>query len=91
MTAHHMGTLRRSRTEAVIREISLTMPAEGIWAAVGLVAAVIAPLIFGWDGATLPAVLFLVLCPFVVAGVLIADVAPERQREDRMEGPSHAD
>ena len=88
MTARHMGTLYRHREEVVLRQAVPTLPAEGIWAAIGLLAAVIAPLVFGWDGATLPAVVFLILCPFVVAGVLIADAAPERDRTSRLEDPS---
>ena len=75
MTAHRMGTLHRRQEDAVVEEAFLGLPAEGIWAAIGLIAAVIAPLVFGWGGGALPAVLFLVLCPFIVAGVLIADVA----------------
>ena len=90
MTAHHMGnmgTLHRSREAslfrdgALFRRAGLALPAEGIWAAIGLVAAVIAPLVFGWGGAALPAVLFLILCPFAVAGVLIADAAQMRDGE----------
>ena len=90
MTAHHMGTLPRSQEDVVVGNVGFGLPAEGVWAAIGLIAAVIAPLVFGWGGATLPAVLFLVLCPFIVAGVLIADVAPEKKTGDAVEGAGHA-
>lgn len=90
MTAHRMGTLHRSQEGAAVGEAVFGLPAEGVWAAIGLVAAVIAPLVFGWGGATLPAVLFLVLCPFVVAGMLIADIAPEEKCGDPVKGSGRA-
>lgn len=90
MTAHQTGMLHRGQDNAAVGEAPFGMPAEGIWASIGLVAAVIAPLVFGWGGATLPAVLFLVLCPFIVAGMLIADVAPEEKSGAPVEGSGRA-
>ena len=90
MTAHQMGTFRSSREDAAVGDAGFGLPAEGVWAAIGIVAAVIAPLVFGWGGVTLPAVLFLVLCPFVVAGMLIADVAPEEKDSAPLKGDRRA-
>ena len=88
MTAHHMGTIDRHQERAVLRDAFAAMPADGLWAALGLVAAVAAPLVFGWGGVSLPAVLFLILCPFVVAGILIADGTPSRDDGSRIEDPA---
>ena len=85
MTAHHMGTLDRYQEKAVLRGAFAVMPADGLWAGLGLVAAVVAPLVFGWGAASLPAVLFLILCPFIVAGIVIADAAPSHDERSRIE------
>ncbi|MGX1198627.1 hypothetical protein [Parvibaculum sp. MBR-TMA-1.3b-4.2] len=90
MTVHRLGALPRSRENAIIEEAGVALPPEGLWAAIGLIAAVAAPLVFGWGATTLPAVLFLVLCPFVVAVMLIADVAPAKKSGDAGEGSGHA-